>query len=352
MSGNCLRLAYCLLLATAASLLAGCGASQVVSAFYPTRIVSFGDGLSDVGQHGCTATLSRYTVNDGTINIWVQQLANAYGLTLNPSCASAQSTGYAYGNARVLQTPDAVGNLSTPTIHDQVSQFLARDTFGPNDLVVINGGLSDLIVQTRQIQQGAITQDQYLTNMAQAGCDLGAEVRRLVNSGATHVLVTGTYDASRSPWGTNSTIASLMSLAVVGSNAQSLSNPITCTEATGATAVNIVGFNPALEVSVADLSVNVFYVDSAYYYNLITGTNNSASAYGLRDASTVVCDTIDPGVGIGIGANHVNSHLCSPSTITTGLDYTKYTFADEVYFTPAAQVLFGNYAYGRVRARW
>jgi phospholipase/lecithinase/hemolysin len=207
------------------------------------------------------------------------------------------------------------------------------------------------------LQQGAITQDQYLINMAQAGCDLGAQVRRLVNSGATHVMVTGTYDASRSPWGANSGLASEMSLAVVGSNALTLASPITCTEATGATSVNIVGFNAALEVSIADLSNNVYYVDSAYYYNLITGANNTAAAYGLRDATTVVCDSIDPGVGIGIvvngsESNQVNSHLCTPSTITTGLDYTKYTFADKVYFTPAAQVLFGNYAYGRVRSRW
>jgi len=352
MRGNWVRRVFWLFWASIASLLAGCGASQVVSAFNPTRLVSFGDGLSDVGQVPCAGYLSRYTVNDGTVNIWVQQVANAYGLYLNPSCANAKSTGYAYGNARVLHTPDAVGNASTPTIHDQISQFLARDVFGPNDLVVINGGLSDLIVQTQQIQQGAISKDQYLYNMAQAGCDLGAEVRRLVKAGATHVMVTGTYDASRSPWGNNSGLASLMSLAVVGSNAQSLVNPITCTQAAGPTSINIVGFNAALEASTADLWTNVLYIDSAYYYNMITGINNAAAAYGLRDATTVVCSTLDSGVGIGIGANQVNSHLCSNSTIITGLDYTKYAFADKVYFTPAAQVLFGNYAFGRVRARW
>lgn len=357
MNGNWLRRTFWLSLVMLTSLLAGCGASQVVSAFYPTRVISFGDGLSDVGQAPCAGSVSRHTVNDGTVNIWVQQVANSYGLSLNPSCASSQATGYAYGNARVVNIPDAVGNATTPTIHDQISQFLARDTFGPSDLVVIGGGLSDLIVQTQLIQQGAITQDQYLINMAQAGCDLGKEVRRLVNSGATHVMVTGTYDASRSPWGSNSGISSLMSLSVVGSNAQNLATPITCSEATGTTSVNIVGFNAALEVSIADLSANVFYVDSAYYYNMITGANNAAAAYGLRDATTVVCDSVDPGVGIGIvvngsQANQVNSHLCTPSTITTGLDYTKYAFADKVYFTPAAQVLFGNYAYGRVRARW
>ena len=44
--------------------------------------------------------------------------------------------------------------------------------------------------------------------------------------------------------------------------------------------------------------------------------------------------------------------MCNTSTIAPGLDYTKYTFADLIYFTPAANILFGTYAYTRLRARW
>jgi phospholipase/lecithinase/hemolysin len=35
-----------------------------------------------------------------------------------------------------------------------------------------------------------------------------------------------------------------------------------------------------------------------------------------------------------------------------GLDYNIYFFADQVYPTPAAHRLFGDFAYTRMRARW
>ena len=70
------------------------------------------------------------------------------------------------------------------------------------------------------------------------------------------------------------------------------------------------------------------------------------------NSTTVVCNVVDAGNGLGIGPNQVNSALCNASTIATGLDYTKYVFADPVYFTPAANVLFGSYAYSRLRSRW
>jgi outer membrane lipase/esterase len=93
----------------------------------------------------------------------------------------------------------------------------------------------------------------------------------------------------------------------------------------------------------------VLYLDAAYYFNLITAAPTS---YFLVNSTTVVCSAVDASNGLGIGPNQVNSALCTTSTIATGLDYTKYVFADPVYFTPAANVLFGTYAYGRLRSRW
>ena len=47
--------------------LGGCGSSTTASALAPTRIISFGDNVSDVGQHHG----QKYTVNDGSVNTWV-----------------------------------------------------------------------------------------------------------------------------------------------------------------------------------------------------------------------------------------------------------------------------------------
>jgi phospholipase/lecithinase/hemolysin len=108
-------------------------------------------------------------------------------------------------------------------------------------------------------------------------------------------------------------------------------------------------FNEQLLVNTVNLGANVLYADAAYYYNLITA---SPPSYALSDATTLACTSVEPANGIGIGNGQVDSSLCTTTTIGTGLDYTKLTFADQVYFTPAAQVLFGNYAYTRLRARW
>ena len=122
----------------AAALLAACGSSTTESAITPDRFIAFGDAHSDVGQKG-----TRYTINDGSINNWTLQVADRYGKTL--TSASAGGLSYAQGNARLAATPDAAGDASTPTIAAQVDAFLAKGSFAANDLILMNGGISDLI---------------------------------------------------------------------------------------------------------------------------------------------------------------------------------------------------------------
>ena len=140
MTMNWLRRTAVLAACASAALLTACGSSSVESAFTPTRIVSFGDALSDVGQTG-----TRFTINDGSTNVWTQQFAASYGTTL--TAASAGGQGYARGNARVLNSPDAAGFAATLTVKQQIDAFLAADKVGSGDMVVLNGGISDVITQ-------------------------------------------------------------------------------------------------------------------------------------------------------------------------------------------------------------
>ncbi|MBV8619157.1 MAG: SGNH/GDSL hydrolase family protein [Curvibacter sp.] len=313
MTGNWTRRLLVLAACASAALLSACGSSTIDSALVPSRIISFGDGLSDLGQTG-----TRYTVNDNTTNIWTQQFAANYGVNL--SAKASGGTSYASAHVRVTLKPDAVGSSTSLTVSQQIDQFLANDSFGSNDVVLLNGGLSDLIVQAQ-----SYTNDSSLDlAMTQAGKDLATQVRRLVTAGAKYVVVAGLYDASKSPWGVQSNLSGSLSTAVQD-------------------------FNSALLVAINDLGSNVLFVDGAYYYNLLIG---SPSSYGLTDSTDVACTSVDAGVGIGIGLGQVNSGLCNTNTLVSGIDYTKYAFADKVYFTPAAQVQFGNYAYGRIKARW
>lgn len=317
MAANWMRRTLVVAACASAALISACGSSTVESAFTPTRLIAFGDGLADAGQGGF-----KYTVNDGSVNNWTQQLASRYGITIAPLSAGGLS--YARGNARVTAVPDAAGNSATLTVKQQVDAFLAGGSFADGDLVIIDGGVSDVIVGMQAVLAGQQTTDQFLAAARQAGKDLATQVRRLSNAGAKHIVVTGTYDLSRSPWA-----ASINNTALLGSASSS--------------------FNQGLLVDIVDLGNTVLYVDAAYYVNVFQG---SPGTYGFDNSTTPVCTSVDPGPGIGIGAGQVNSALCTTGTLLPGANQDKYLFADPVYITPSAHRQFGNYAYDRLRARW
>ncbi|HYF41053.1 MAG TPA: SGNH/GDSL hydrolase family protein [Ramlibacter sp.] len=312
------RLRRALLTAACASLLAACGgSSEVESELVPTRFVSFGDAFADVGQRG-----SNYTINDRTTNNWTQELAGRYARPMAVTASGGWS--YATGSARVTVKPDAAGNAATPTITEQVSSFLASQTIGANDVVIVSGGISDIVAEVAALNAGRQTQAQATANIRQAARDLGAQVRRVVQAGGKHVVVVGTYNLGRSPWAITTAQVPLL------------------TELSGR-------FNDELLVSIVDLGSNVLYVDAALYFNLVT---SAPAAYGLRDATSIACTSADPGQGIGTGTGQVNSALCTPSTLLPGIDPAAYLFADRLYFTPVGNRLFGDYAFDRMKERW
>jgi phospholipase/lecithinase/hemolysin len=298
-------------------LLASCGGGTVDSQFAPARVLAVGDGFADLGQDG-----SLYTINDGTVNNWSLALAQSYGLSLAPSAGGGLS--FANGNARVNTHPDAAGSAATATVKEQVDALLSATTPTGDDLVLLNAGTGDLIAEAQSYFSGTQTEDQLLANVGQAGTDFGAQVRRLVAAGATHVVVVGPYDLGKSVWAQQLDEASLLEAATTQ-------------------------FNDKLKVAIADLGEHVLYVDAAYYFNLVA---NAPSSYSLSNVDTMTCTSVDSGAGIGTGAGQVSSHLCDTATLLSGIDTAKYLFADRVYLTPVAHRLFGAYAYDRIHARW
>lgn len=317
MSSHWMRRALLALASVAALLTAACGSGTIESQLQPSRIVVFGDGLSDLGQTG-----PRYTVNDAGIDTWSQEVAISFGLTL--ATAAAGGTSWATGNARINSKPDAAGNSATPTVAEQIDAFLARGPIGSNDLLIVSGGIGDVIAEMAKMTSGAQTTDQMLANVKQAGHDLATQVRRLVNAGATHVVVVGSYDLGRSPWATAIGQKDLLSQASTK-------------------------FNDEMLVTIVDLGANVLYVDAALLFNLMTA---NPTAYAMVNSVDPVCTSVDPGPGIGTGAGQLNSALCTTTTLVPNVDYNQYLFADRVYPTPQAQRQFGTYAYSRIRSRW
>ncbi len=314
MAANWMRRTALVAACASAALLAACGSSSIESALKPEQLITFGDGYSFVREQ-------RYTVNNGTVNNWTLQLLDHYQKS---GSATGGLVSFAEGNTRIAQHPDAAGNATTPTITEQVDRFLAMGPPKPNDLLLLNGGISDLIVGMAAVRAGTQTPDQFVANARLNGQALAAQVRRLVAAGASHIAVTGTYDLGKTPW------------------AKSIGQEALLSQASSR-------FNESLLVAINDLSQHVLYVDAAYYVNLY---ESSPSSFSFNNATTPVCTSVDAGNGIGIGQGQVNSALCTSATLLPGADADRYVFADAVYLTPSAHRQLGTYAYDKLRARW
>jgi phospholipase/lecithinase/hemolysin len=290
------RIALALACASSAALLTACGSGSVVSDLNPTRFITAGEGFADVGQKGY-----RFTINDGTPN-WVQQLAANYGQTL--TAASTGGWGYAQGFARV-NSDDATSGTNAPSVKAQIDTLLARlgsagfDKQG--DVMMINGGMADIVEAVKATGISAATTQ----TVKAAGTALGEQVRRLVNAGATHVVVTGVYNLGNTPWGE-------------GLNQVSAINDLSTT------------FNDALKVDIVDLGNNVLFFDSALFFNLIY--NNDNNDYSLDNSRNPVCITPD-------------ATTCTLSTLVAGADSTRWLFADNLHFTPTIQRMFVSESY-------
>lgn len=309
------RRALLALACLSSALIAACGGGgDIKSQFQPTRVIAFGDAFSDLGQNANR----RYSINYGGADVWTQQLASRYGTSITANAAGGLS--YATGSARVNARPDAAGNPATPSIKEQIDLY--NGTFRDSDLVVVQGGIGDIIAEVGEQLNNGQAAAQTQADVVQAARDLATQVRRVANAGATHVLVVGPYNLGRSPWAT-----------VVGSALlENLSNR----------------FNERLLIDIADLGTKVLYVDAAFYFNLVTANPPS---YSFTDVTSLACNSVDAGPGIGTGANQVNSALCTGATLNA-VNAPTTLFADRVYFTPAGHQSFGNYAYDRLRQRW
>lgn len=316
MKFNWKRSAQLLAVAAATAVLAACGSSSVESSFSPDRVVSFGDGTADLGQTG-----TRYTVNNsGNTENWSEQVAMNYGTRL--IAAKNGGTAYAQVNSRIDQLPDAVGNADGMTVAKQIDAFLAHNSFTGGDLVLISAGMSDVIVQAMAVQNNEISEGQAIDNMKAAGAALVPQVQKILNNGASHVVVLGVYKVGSGPW------------------AYQKANEGFINE-----------LSKAFNVGFKDVGVglaNTLYVDGEYYVNNII---NNPSGFSFATSREYVCSSVAPGVGIGTGNDQVDSGLCTPNTLVEP-NFDRYAFADRVYLTPSAHRQMGGWTYDRIRDRW
>ena len=324
-----------------AALVTACGGSgdgdQSPRVAY-TKMVSFGDSLSDVGSYrvGAIAQLGggEYSVNGSTGVNWTELLAAS--AHVSAPCAAQtglQSTipsipavpvvnhpgcyGYAQGGSRVTN-PIGVGNAAFPApqlgqltdpVKNQIARHLAASggAFAADDLVTVMAGGNDVFVNLGAIGQG-LPPASAVTAVATAGGELAAYVKSLiVANGAKRVVVVNLPDVSQTPF------------------AYALDVPTQ-----GLINTMVQQFNQQLATGLAGVP-EVLVVDA---YTQGRDQTAQPAAYALTNVTTTACDLAKTALPTSL--------VCNANTLVVG-DVSHYEFADTVHPTPFGYSLLARY---------
>lgn len=355
------------ILSASARLLASFGAIATMSfatqpalAAQPSefRFVSFGDSLSDVGTYSPFAKLfdgGLFTTNPG--QIWTQLVAEDFGGTLTPAfeggfgvpLAATGGLGYAQGGSRVALQPGighapagtpnaAFAEATTVPVTQQVDEFIETfGRFGPNQVVLMNGGANDLLFNLEDLIMSGSTPNpvqllEAIGAVQQAAVDYGNLVRKVLNAGATQVVVLNLADFSKSPEG----VSSLDQGKVLRSIIQT--------------------FNDTLEATlVLNGSWNrIIYIDEFSFMDSVIA-NYRALGFTVANTGTA-CNAeaeIEEAVELGLPDSTAfdDALFCSPATYTAPEADQTYIFADEFHPTTRYSELFAGFVEGKMAAR-
>ncbi len=231
------------------------------------RMIVFGDSLADGGYYltldpRLPRDAGSFTTNPDPVAPEV--LAARLGLPLTPVYGQG-GTNYAVGGARVT----AANALSIP-VATQISNYLASGgTFGPRDLVYIQGGGNDYFA----FQAAGSTNNATLTT---AATQLAAQVSRLQAAGAQRIVT----------------------LAV---------------QSGGAAGIQL--FNRTYATALAAANVNALYFDTD---RLFTELVTSPATYGYTNITGVACTV-------------PSSLACTRATLATPNANETYILADSVH---------------------
>jgi outer membrane lipase/esterase len=303
----------------------GGGSGTTYDPFVPSKIVSFGDAISDITPG------ARYTVNtiDDQITTVIEEVVAGYGLSLTNTAVFTSS---AIGNARIAKTASFTAS-PVRTLKNQVADYLASNSPGNKDLFVLSGGLTDLIEEFKSYRDGAISQSVMTANLNSAAQAYVSVVQALLNSGAKRIVVIPPYNLAYTPWGVE------------------IADNVDATKTTLYQTVRAFNDKLLTELSVFD-GRNVIYAPMESTLETIV---LAPGTYGLSYISTPICSTAaqDPtGInGIGIGTGQINSSRCTTATLTLTATLSAYAFADKIYPTPTLNRYLGINIYNLAAAR-
>ncbi len=359
-----------------AALLAACGGGDSGPSI--TRVVAFGDSLTDIGTYTpatsltatpgaapyfggkfTTNTFAEYTLpaagtqraaNTSTASTWVEWIGARLGVAITPAevgfgptrvpCPAAASglaascSGYAQGGSRVTD-PNGIGHSGGALTIPLVAQIASHNTravsgfstgFDGGDIVFVYGGNNDVFVQAGLVGAAAITPTQAAAAVTQAATELAALVKNeILAKGASRVAVMTLPDSAATPYGASLTQPGRDLLTQLSA-----------------------AFNTALLAGLDGSAARV--IDA----RAITAATLAAPPAGFN-ITTPACDRTKIGLITGGAVTDGSSLFCNASAgvafngIVTGADASKYLFADSVHPTTAGHKLFADQVWQAVK---
>jgi outer membrane lipase/esterase len=358
-----------------ATLLVACGGGDDKE-LNVTRVVSFGDSLSDLGTYTIATSQvpgvapffgGRFTTNthtgytpttsplSNTSTIWVEWVAARVSVPITqamlgfattripcpiagglPALASS-CTAYAQGGALVtnpIGINHSVGALTDPAV-TQVAAHLARfGSFSSSDLVLVWAGANDGLAQLGAVGAGQTTPTAAVAAMQTAGTELAALVKNeIAAKGATHIAVLDFFDPIYLP-----------NIAALDVGSQTLARQFRTT------------FNAALSAGLAG-TAGVAIIDMNA---LFSDVHTNPSKYGMTNVTTVACDPTKMAPATGGSALACNAASAAqlaaagwPSSINsirTGANINTWFWADGYHPSTGGHKVIADYVISQIKA--
>jgi phospholipase/lecithinase/hemolysin len=376
------------ILVAAALFIAGCGGGDSTPTL-STRVVSFGDSLSDLGAYTPATQVplgqaagaapffgGRFTTNTHTgysatsntnvANIWVELVASRLGRFITPAlvgfgpvsnrrpCPAAADpvlasscTGYGQGGSRV-SNPAGIGNpngnginagapapMTVPMTEQVASHLRAFNAFDGEDIVFVFGGNNDIFVQFGAINQG-LPPAAAQANVVTAANELVALVRdQIIAKGAKRVAVMTLPDASATPFGA--------SLGPAGNAQADGARQLLSNLSAQFNATVLAGLNGTAAKIIDTRALNASVLANPASFGLTnvtapacnTAIISAVTSGRVTDGSSLFCNAAPASAFAAAGIPNLNG-------ITRGIDPTKYLFADGVHPTTAGHKILGD----------
>ena len=294
-------------------LLAGCGGStSTVDAFFPGRLLVFGDDLSTMTSDGRKYTINAIDENEQlqcqSNPLWVQSLAAHYGMVF----AECNPDSQANPKAKMLA---AVG-ATTDDMATQIRTFTSGDSIQPDDLATVLVGMNDVL--QAYASWPAESEDVLIALMEDAGARAAQQVNELAGSGA-RVLVSTMPDMGQSPFAKAEALEK-------GDVAATLLTKLST------------AFNRSMRLNLLNdgSKLGLLLMD-----DLMHGMVRVPGAYGLANVDTAVCEDSAP-----LPDCNSNTLIDNGDPVPTSANYL---WADATRPTPVPQNYLGVQAITRAR---